>query len=34
MKWLSLRTWYLGIRVKCLRRKLHRSLERKMMGRG
>lgn len=31
--WIALHTWYLGIRLKCLRRKLHRSIERKMMGR-
>lgn len=32
--WIKLQYWWLGIRVNCLRRKLHRHFERTMKGQG
>ena len=31
--WLDLQLWWLGVRYRCFRRKLHRKIERAMLGR-
>ncbi len=33
MNWIELQAWWLGVRFRLLRRKLHRAIERKMLGR-
>lgn len=32
-RWASLHWWWLGVRFRLLRRKLHRAVERRMLGR-
>lgn len=32
-EWLALQWWWLGFRARCFRRKLHRRIERAMLGR-